>query len=76
MCWGRRLARGVGESQKEERSKGAVKEKFHKRKTHRAATEETRRMAQPDRGEEGSLIGGQGLQEEELGDGMAEGATE
>lgn len=76
MGWGRRLARVVGESQTEEMSKVDVKENFPKRKTHRAATEETRTMAQPDRGKEGPLVGGQGVQEEELGDGMAEGATE
>ena len=33
-------------------------------------------MDQPDRCEEGSLIGGQDLQEEELGTGVAEGTSE
>jgi len=75
VSWGRRLARVVGERQCDERSKAVVKEQFHKRKTHRVTAEETRRLAQSDRCTEGSLIGGQDLQDEEFGVGVGEGET-
>jgi len=57
-------------------SKGDDTEQFHKGKTPLASTEETRGLAQPDRGEEGPLVGGQGVSVEELGTGLAKGESQ
>ena len=44
--------------------------KFHERKTRTSSTEETCGLAKSDSSNEGSLISGQDLQEEELGVGL------
>ena len=66
------MAEVVGYARKQG-SKAIGKDKFVERKTQKSMAEETCGLAESDRSKEGPLIGGQGLQDEELGVGLGEG---
>jgi hypothetical protein len=73
---GKAVGRDGWKRQEREMSKDDDADKFHKRKTQKSWSEETRGLVESDRSKEGSLIGGQSLQAQELGDGLATGEAQ